>query len=55
MSVKPEMPLTHQDNGVSMGGTLREVSTLKMLHFGRLKRTAKLVFLLLPRSIFHVP
>jgi hypothetical protein len=38
------MPLTHRDNGVSMGGTLREVSTLKkMLHFGWLKRPAKLV------------
>jgi hypothetical protein len=38
------MPLTHQDNGVSMGGTLREVSTLKkLLRFGGLKRPAKLI------------
>ena len=44
MIVWPEMPLTQRDNGVSMGGTLREVSTLKkMLHFGGLKRPAKLV------------
>jgi hypothetical protein len=38
------MPLTHQDNGVSMGRTLKDVSTQKkLLHFGGLKRPAKLV------------
>jgi hypothetical protein len=29
MFVRPEMPLTHRDNGVSMGGSLKEVSILK--------------------------
>ncbi len=28
------MPLTHRDNGVSMGGSLKEVYSKKMLHFG---------------------
>jgi hypothetical protein len=38
------MPLTHQDNGASMGGTLKEVSTVKkLLHFGEPKRQTKLV------------
>jgi hypothetical protein len=38
------MPSTHQDNGVSMGGTLKRLSTLKKLkHFGGLKRPGKLV------------
>jgi hypothetical protein len=38
------MSLTHQDNGASMGGTLKEVSTLKkMIHFGGPKRQTKLV------------
>jgi hypothetical protein len=36
------MPLTHQDNGASMGETLKEVSTLKkLLHFGGPKRQTK--------------
>jgi hypothetical protein len=50
------MPLTHQDNGVSMGGTLREVSTLKkLLHFGGLKRPAKLVYdVAKPKAYFDV-
>jgi hypothetical protein len=43
MFISPEMPLTHQDNEVSMGGTLKDVSTQKkLLHFGGLKRPAKL-------------
>ncbi len=37
------MPLTHQDNGVSMGGTLKDVSTQKKIHNGGLKRPAKLI------------
>jgi hypothetical protein len=38
------MPLNHQDNGVSMGGSLKEVSTQnKLCHFGGPKRQAKLV------------
>ncbi len=38
------MPSTHRDNGVSMGGTLKRLSTLKKLkHFGGLKRPGKLV------------
>jgi hypothetical protein len=40
------MPSTHRDNGVSMGGTLKRLSTLKKLkHFGGLKRPGKLVSL----------
>jgi hypothetical protein len=38
------MLLTHRDNGVSMGGSLKEVSTLKkLLHFGGPKSQTKLV------------
>jgi hypothetical protein len=29
MFIRPEMPLTHQDYGVSMGGSLKEVSIVK--------------------------
>jgi hypothetical protein len=45
--VLPEMLLTHQDNGVSMCRSLKEVSTLnKLLHFGRPNRQTKLVLCL---------
>ncbi len=38
------MPLNHQDNGVSMGRSLKEVSTpKKLLHFSEPKKQTKLV------------
>jgi hypothetical protein len=48
------MPLTHQDNGVSIGGTLKDVSTQKkLLHYGGLKRPAKLVANLFDKKVME--
>jgi hypothetical protein len=33
MFILPGMPLTHQDNGISMGGSMKEVYILKIVTF----------------------